>query len=157
MHLRDKRELFPESTMAGTEEITIYTIGHSNHHIEGLLDLLRMHDIQTIADVRSRPFSRRNPQFNQDAVKKSLWKAGIEYVHEGESLGGHPTQDDLYDNEGHVAYERLANARDFRRGIKRIEDLATGTRLALMCAEQDPEDCHRHPLLARVWPPPAPP
>ena len=128
---------------------TIYTIGHSNHGIREFIDLLRMHSIQTVADVRSTPFSGYNRHFNQGALKNSLWEARIEYDYLGKELGGHPSLNELYDG-GHVVYERLATEPEFRRAIRRIANLAGTTRLVIMCAEGDPAKCHRHPLLARA-------
>ena len=135
--------------MRANKPVTIYTIGHSNHSIDEFLAILRRHDVQTVADVRSTPFSRRNPQFNQESLNTSLQKSRIEYVYMGKELGGHPESSDLYDQHGHVIYERVAKSSEFRRGMRRAAELADTTKLALMCAEGDPAKCHRHPLLAR--------
>ncbi len=129
---------------------TIYTIGHSNHPIEEFLRLLHLHSVQTLADVRSRPTSRFHPQFRQKALKDSLVNSGIEYIYLGNELGGHPSAENMYDQNGHVIYERIATTSVFRRGIQHVGELAESTRLALMCAEGEPNECHRHPLLARV-------
>ena len=66
----------------------------------------------------------------------------------GDELGGHPSQDNLYNERGRVVYERVATLPDFRRGIKKIVELSDQHTLALMCTEEDPMKCHRHPLLA---------
>jgi len=128
---------------------TIYTIGHSNHNIDEFLSLLHLHDIQTLADVRSSPRSRYH-HFNQAVLRNLLWTAGLEYVYLGEELGGHPESAEFYDASGHVVYERIFRTRQFRRAIQRTIDLSATTRLVLMCAEGDPSQCHRHPMIARV-------
>ena len=135
--------------MTEPSSTTIYTIGHSNHNIEEFLGLLQLHDIQTLADVRSSPRSRYH-HFNQAVLRNLLWTAGLEYVYLGEELGGHPESDEFYDISGHVVYERIFSTRQFRRAIQRTIDLSATTRLVLMCAEGDPSQCHRHPLIARV-------
>ena len=127
----------------------IYTIGHSNHPAEDFSALLKAHNIVTVADVRSNPFSTYNPQFNQGQLKSSLRRSGIEYVYLGKELGGHPGADHLYDKGGHVIYERISGTPEFRQGIRKVAELAVKDRLVLMCAEGDPAKCHRHPLLAR--------
>lgn len=58
---------------------TIYTIGHSNHPIEHFLSLLDRHAIKVLADVRSTPYSRFNPQFNREQLTRSLAERGIRY------------------------------------------------------------------------------
>ena len=65
----------------------VYTIGHSNHSEETFLGLLRSHRIEVIADVRSRPYSQYSPQFDREALKASLRRAGIDYVFLGDELG----------------------------------------------------------------------
>jgi hypothetical protein len=67
----------------------------------------------------------------------------------GQELGGHPDEAELYDGGGHVIYERIATTSPFRNGIRRVGEIASSTRLVLMCAEGNPSECHRHPLLAR--------
>src|ERR1700759_2968239 len=66
----------------------IFTIGHSNHAIEKFLGLLEAHGITALADVRSRPYSRRHPQFNRERLSESLKARAIAYVSLGEELGG---------------------------------------------------------------------
>ena len=92
--------------MTNVKRPTVYTIGHSTHAIERLIALLAMYEIKTVADVRSNPYSRRNPQFKQPALRESLWVAGIEYVHLGD-LGGYPEKKSFYDKGGRALYERM--------------------------------------------------
>lgn len=129
---------------------TVYSIGHSNHTIDRFLELLAVHDIQVVADVRTAPFSRYSTQFNKDALASSLKRNEIGYVFLGRELGGRPDGDQYYDAEGHVRYDRLSQAELFREGIERLQRGAQGHRVAMLCSEGDPTHCHRHLLIARV-------
>jgi uncharacterized protein (DUF488 family) len=127
---------------------TIYTIGHSTHPIERLLALLAKHRINAIADVRSWPYSRRNPQFDRENLRNSLREQGLKYVFLGDELGARPKERGCYE-DGKVRYEILAASPLFRRGVERVLSGAMQFRLALMCAERDPLDCHRAVLVGR--------
>lgn len=129
--------------------ITIYTVGHSNHTIEKFLGLLSKAGITAIADVRSRPYSRRHPQFNRETLAGSLKAQGIAYVHVGEELGARSQDPDCYVN-GRVQYERLAGSSNFKLGIERVLNGARSYRVALMCAEREPLECHRTLLVSRA-------
>ena len=129
---------------------TIWTVGHSNHSAEHFLALLRRHDIDTLIDVRSYPYSRFAPHFNREQLAASLANTGIDYYFQGESLGGRPTDEDEYDAEGHALYDRMAARPDFRAAIGRILSGAHAHRIALLCAEGQPNDCHRRLLVGRV-------
>jgi type I restriction enzyme S subunit len=120
----------------------IYTIGHSNHSVQDFITLLKRHAITAIADVRSSPFSRRNPQFNQAAITAALKKVGIAYVFLGEELGGRPNDTDCYNN-GAANFEKMAERPVFKRGIDRLLTGRDKYRIALLCAEKEPLDCHR--------------
>lgn len=126
----------------------IYTIGHSNHTIERFIDLLKMHGVEVVADVRSVPVSSRHPQFNRDPLKAALASAGIKYLFLGKELGARRTEREAY--EGQVAsYERIGGLPAFREGLDRVRKGAESFRVALMCAEKDPLDCHRALLVCR--------
>ena len=127
---------------------TVFTIGHSNQPGSEFLELLKTQDIELVVDVRSRPRSRFSPQFNRKAIQNQLEAQGIQYKYMGDELGGHPSQANLYNARGRVVYERVATLPDFRRGVKKIVELSDQHTLALMCTEEDPLKCHRHPLLA---------
>lgn len=135
-----------QETGAGTK--TVLTIGHSNHSITTFLELLSGAGITAIADVRSAPFSRRFPQFNRPELKMALRSAGIEYVFVGDQLGARPKQRSVY-LEGRADYQLIAAERNFREGIERVVEGAEKYRVALMCAEREPLDCHRTILVGR--------
>src|SRR5262245_49968862 len=127
----------------------VLTIGHSTHAYERFLELLRGADVTAVADVRTSPHSRHCPQFNRGTLEAKLRADGIAYSFLGEELGGRPNGR-LYYRDGVADYERMATAAEFQRGLKRVMDGAQKYRIALMCAEQDPLDCHRCLLVARA-------
>jgi uncharacterized protein (DUF488 family) len=127
----------------------VYTIGHSTHSAETFADLLLAHKIEVVVDVRSMPFSRFNPQFNRENLKQSIGKVGIRYVFMGKELGARSDDPSCY-VEGKVQYPLLANTPEFLTGIERVLNGANTHRMALMCAEKDPLECHRTILVARV-------
>lgn len=126
----------------------IFTIGHSTHPIDHFISLLRRNGITAIADVRSSPFSRFNPQFNRSDLKKSLSGAGIGYVFLGAELGARSDDPSCYVN-GKVRYQRIAETPAFESGIGRVIAGSKTHRIAMMCAEKEPLDCHRTILVSR--------
>jgi uncharacterized protein (DUF488 family) len=126
---------------------TIHTIGHSHHSIEHFVALLRQHGVATLVDVRSRPYSRWAPQFQKDALSRSLAAVPIAYVFLGQEFGGRPEGAEFYDEHGHVDYERRTQAPDFRAGLDRLVAIARQGSTAIMCAEEDPIRCHRQLLV----------
>jgi len=117
------------------DEPRILTIGHSNHPIERFLALVQGAGVSALADVRSFPISRYAPQFNKDALAKSLAEKAIVYLYCGEELGGRSRDPSTLES--------------FRKGLDRVVAESARHRVALMCAERDPLDCHRL-LLARA-------
>jgi uncharacterized protein (DUF488 family) len=128
---------------------TMLTIGHSTHEFSTVVRLLRQHGVTAVADVRSVPVSRFAPQFNRGSVERGLHKAGIKYVFLGKKLGAR-TQDPTCYVDGRVQYDRLAQTPEFTSGIERLVTGAQTERIAVMCTEGEPLDCHRTVLIARV-------
>jgi uncharacterized protein (DUF488 family) len=123
-------------------------VGHSTHPIEHFIGLLRRHGIELLVDVRSTPFSRFNPQFNRASLSHSLASAGIRYEFLGEELGARSNDPGCYEN-GRVSYARLAATPLFRQGVERVRAAAETQRVAMMCAEREPLECHRTILITR--------
>ena len=126
----------------------VLTIGHSNHSIEYFIDLLRHHGVTAISDVRSHPYSRYAPQFSYDALREALRGQGIAYVFLGKELGARSQNPACY-VKGKAQYDLMAREPSFRQGIIRIRQGIEHYRVALLCAEKDPLDCHRAILVAR--------
>jgi uncharacterized protein (DUF488 family) len=125
------------------DEVHLFTVGHSNHEPEVLVALLRGAGVTALADVRSSPYSRRLPHFSRSALEALLRGAGIAYVFLGRELGGRPSDSTLYDPEGWADYERIRATQTFQEGLRRLVRGLERYRIALMCGEEDPLDCHR--------------
>lgn len=129
-------------------ENVLFTIGHSDHPIERFLVLLARHHIDAVADVRSSPHSRFNPQFNRGELAGSLKAAGMHYVFMGNELGARRSEQECY-VDGKARYDLIARLPLFKEGLTRLQDGASRFRIALMCAEKDPLTCHRSILVCR--------
>ena len=125
----------------------LYTVGHSNHPIEHFLALLQRHGIEAVADVRSRPYSRFVPHFGKERLARRLDDAGIGYLFLGRELGGKPLRDDP--THAPLDYQARIREPSFQRGIRKLLDALAEQRVALMCRERDPLDCHRLHLICR--------
>jgi uncharacterized protein (DUF488 family) len=135
-------------TAIGKAMPTVFTIGHSNHPRERFIALLRGASITALADVRSVPYSRRHPQFSKPVLAETLPQEGIAYVYLGEELGG-MRKDPALLRDGAPDYDKIAATQSFRHGLDRVIDGAGRHRIALMCAEREPLDCHRFLLVSR--------
>ncbi len=125
----------------------IYTIGHSTRSPEEFLAILEAFAIELIADIRTVPRSRRNPQYEQEALTRSLADHGIGYVHLRE-LGGlrRPRKDSPnmgWVNESFRGYADYMQTPEFAKGIDDLISRASERRTAIMCAEAVPWRCHR--------------
>ena len=130
---------------------TVWTIGHSNHALPDFLSLLQNCGINVLADVRSSPFSKFSPQFNARDLEQAIKDAGLRYTFFGDSLGGRPQGNEFYDDAGHVLYGRVAVAPFFLAGLAKMRrGIDRGTKIALMCSEENPLICHRCLLVGRV-------
>jgi uncharacterized protein (DUF488 family) len=132
-----------------SDALTIFTIGHSAHPWERFLALLRSANVTAVGDVRSSPYSRLYPHFNRDGVCEELRSDGISYVFLGKELGGRPSESRFY-CAGVADYEKMAQSTEFKKGLDRIIEGAKKYRIALMCSERDPLDCHRCLLVGRA-------
>jgi uncharacterized protein (DUF488 family) len=134
---------------AMASSLEILSIGHSSMSYEDFVRSLRSASVTAVADVRSMPFSRRNPQFNRDTLRDELRMDGIAYVFLGEELGGRP-KERQYFCEGVADYEKMAQSSNFERGLRRVIEGSKQYRIALMCSEHDPLECHRCLLVGRA-------
>lgn len=118
-------------SIAETKEASpgLFTIGHSNHSIENFLSLLKQHSIRAVVDVRSAPYSRYSPHFCRDVLRDHVRGAGIDYFWAGKELGGRDK----------IPVDSPA----FLGRMRQIVEMAGRMRIALMCSEGKPEDCHR--------------
>ena len=134
--------------MSDSAQKILYTIGHSNHSIDEFVSLLKQHGITAVADVRSAPYSRYCPWFNKDQLAAALRLARIEYLFFGAELGARPQGSACLVN-GQTSFQKISETSDFRDGLNRLVEAGQKHRVALMCAEKDPLDCHRTILICR--------
>ena len=122
-------------------------IGHSTRPIDEFLELLRSAGVTTLADVRTIPRSRANPQFDQKALARAVERAGIAYVHLPQ-LGGlrHARRDSpngAWRNASFRGYADHMQTPEFEEGLCLLRALAKTGPVAIMCAEAVPWRCHR--------------
>ena len=127
----------------------ILSIGHSDHDPQAFLDLLGANRVEVLVDVRSHPYSRRLPHFSRSALEQALRRAGLRYLYLGEQLGGRPLGNVFAQMRGR-GYAAMAATPAFKQAIERVVTGAGCFRVALMCAERDPMDCHRALLVGRA-------
>ena len=140
--------------------IDVYTIGHSNHSFDKLAKLLQQHTIQVLVDVRSVPRSRWVPWFNRKNLETVLPRIGIEYQWAGDHLGGLPSDPAYYksnpqckrktDHPRIVDYDKVEQQKWFQQAIDELLKVASRQKTAIMCAEENPQKCHRSQLIARA-------
>jgi len=126
----------------------LFTVGHSNLDFLQFLKLLKDHSVDLLIDVRSQPRSGRFPQFSQPGFDKMIEDAGLRYLFLGEELGGRPDDEDAYRQDGlvvgrQVDYRERRKSYAFRTGIERVLEELQRASCALLCAEEDPLECHR--------------
>jgi uncharacterized protein (DUF488 family) len=121
----------------------LFTIGHSSLELEDFLAVLARHEIGMVCDVRSRPGSFRFPQFNREPLEAGLRAANRKYEFLGETLGGRPSDLRVYQCDGVVDYALRRKAPDFLAGIEHTIENSRSQKIILMCAEEDPLQCHR--------------
>lgn len=133
--------------LANTAAPAIYTIGHSTRTIDAFIQILNTYGIEMLVDVRRFPKSRRNPQFNDDALSKSLPVQGIGYLHM-EALGGRRKPEEHSENtawkeESFRGYADYMQTPAFAQALDRLTAVAGEKKTAIMCAEAVPWRCHR--------------
>lgn len=115
---------------------------------DDFISILRKFEIEVLVDVRSSPYSKYVTHFNSEFLKRSLQGAGFKYLYLGKELGGMPKEEEFYDSEGNVDYERLKRTERFQDGMQRLRGGIEKFRVAIMCGEENPTHCHRHRLIA---------
>lgn len=127
--------------------IELWTVGHSTRAQEELIGLLQRNAIQTLADVRRYPASRRHPQFNREALERALPATGIDYVWMPELGGRRASRKDsrntAWRNAGFRGYADYMETDAFQGAIECLLQGARDRRTAVMCAEQAWQQCHR--------------
>jgi uncharacterized protein (DUF488 family) len=131
----------------GMAKPLIRTVGHSTRPVEALIEMLKAHGVTRVLDVRTIPKSRHNPQYNSEALERSLNEAGIGYEHI-KALGGlrHPRKDSPntgWRNESFRGYADYMQTAEFESALDALVEAAAREAVAIMCAEAVPWRCHR--------------
>lgn len=128
-------------------QIPIYTIGYGERTLAHFLAVLQRYTIAYVVDVRTTPYSRYKPEFSKAALTTALREQGLTYLFMGEQLGGRPDDPACY-TDGKVDYAKVAATATYQQGIERVRKAFTQQqRIALLCSEGKPEQCHRSKLI----------
>jgi uncharacterized protein (DUF488 family) len=128
----------------------IYTIGSSIHTIGEFMSLLDKYKINAVADVRSVPYSQHTPQYNREVLINILKEKFIYYLDFSKEFGARRKENDAYTNN-RVNFKKVIELPDFINGIERINTgILKGYRIALLCTERNPLDCHRFSLVSKA-------
>lgn len=131
------------------DSVPIYTIGYGSRAIDEFIATLQRYAIAYVVDVRSAPYSRYKPEYSKDALAAALTAAGIRYLFLGDALGGRPSDPACY-TEDKVDYEKVKAQPFYQGGVARLcEAHRRQLRVALMCSEGKPEQCHRSKLIGK--------
>lgn len=132
------------------KDTTLYSIGHGNKTIDVFIEELKAFDIEYLIDIRSKPFSKWSPHFNQNEIKHFLEKNAIKYVYLGDILGGLPQDRTCYNDGGQVVYDLIKDKDFFKEGLKRLLTAnEKNIKLTIMCSESKPDECHRTKLIGQ--------
>jgi uncharacterized protein (DUF488 family) len=126
----------------------IYTVGYATRTLDVFLHILKQHQVDVVADVRSVPYSQYHPEFNRENLRAELNRRRMRYVFLGDHCGARSTDRNCFRN-GKVNFSLLAGTPAFQTGLERLVNGAQTYRVALMCAELDPIACHRGILICK--------
>ena len=128
----------------------IYTLGSSIHTIDEFISLLNKYKINAVADVRSVPYSQHTPQFNKEVLIRTLKGKSVYYLDFSKEFGARRNEENAYTNN-RVDFKKVINLPDFVHGIERINTgISKGYKIALLCTEKNPLDCHRFSLVSKT-------
>lgn len=126
---------------------SILTVGYGKLSIDEFCGLLHKRKVTYLVDVRSRPYSKYQPDYSRESIEQTLQQCGIKYVFMGELLGGMPSDPDCYQN-GKVSYEDCRTKSFHKAGIARLRRAwEQKLPIAVMCACGKPQLCHRSKLI----------
>jgi uncharacterized protein (DUF488 family) len=124
----------------------IYTIGHSDLDSDTFLKLLKQHHVEALIDIRSQPYSSYVKHFNKEIIKNLLAKEKIDYYYGGNYLGGKPGNEAYY-KDAKLDIAKYRKSDEYKKGFQMLIKLASLKTIVLMCAEEDPNKCHRHLII----------
>ena len=130
----------------------LFTIGYTAFQIKDFIETLKQHEINALIDVRSLPYSEYYAEYNKENLKHMLAVDKIYYRNYANEFGARQTEKQYFSHEGYLDFELFTQSESFAHGYdKVIDSLTQGYNIALMCAEKDPETCHRTIMISRVF------
>jgi uncharacterized protein (DUF488 family) len=128
----------------------LFTIGYGARSLQEFIATLKRNSIEYVIDVRTSPYSKFKPEYSKEVLQRQLEGAGVRYVFMGDTLGGQPKDPGCH-TDGKVDYDKVRAQSFFQRGIERLRKAFEAQhRVALMCSEGRPEQCHRSKLIGEV-------
>jgi len=129
---------------------SLFTVGYGGRTFEEFIAALKANRIEYLIDVRTAPYSKFKPEFSKDLLEYHIERAGIHYLFMGDALGGQP-KDPACHTDGKVDYDKVRAQPWFQKGIERLRKaFEQRHRVALMCSEGRPEQCHRSKLIGEA-------
>lgn len=134
----------------------IFSIGHANRDFDEFVMLLKKFNVEYLIDVRTSPYSRMFPVYNKEAFASLLKENGIIYAYMGDLLGGLPKDPSCYiyftdknkEQARKVDYSKIEKKEFFKRGLERLINAESKKlKIAVMCSELNPQECHRSKLI----------
>ena len=139
------------SSTSKSKPRTLRTIGYGNRSFEQMTTKAKELGVHLLVDVRSRPHSKFQPDFNRPRLEDGLPKVGLDYIFMGDFLGGIPDEGHRLP-DGRVDYKSISQERWFMNGLRRLASKLDGAgSVSLMCSELRPEKCHRAKLLGYLF------
>ena len=130
----------------------LMSIGHSQHQVEYFVYLLKTHEVNYVIDVRSTPYSQFAPDYNRENIKNILKDNAIEYAFMGAFFGARPKDSSLYLPDGYLNFRKVEDSLKFKKGFNNVvKGVDRGYRIAFMCTEKDPIECHRAILVTYAF------
>lgn len=129
----------------------LYTIGHSQHPIQKFISLLKQHNVNFVIDVRSIPYSKYASMYDRENIRNELKSANISYSFMGKYFGARQDDKSLYAKEGYLDFKKVVKWDTFKKGMDNVIRGMETNRIALMCLEKNPIDCHRALLVANAF------
>jgi len=128
----------------------VFSIGYSGRTPDEVFDIIGRYGVEVVVDVRTSPYSARQPQFDREVLAARAKGLGIQYVCAGDKVGGRPADRTLYGRDGLVDFARFSKKRLVNDGISELVTLSRTRKICMICAEKSPVHCHRLYLLGRM-------
>ena len=134
----------------------LFTIGHSVHPLAYFLELLRKYAVDYVIDVRSIPYSEHASDYNKENIKNFLNDEKIGYAHMGKYFGARQEDSSLYTfdknkEKYYLDFEKVQKSPNFQIGFENILKGREKYKIAFMCSEKNPIDCHRAIMVGNAF------